>query len=233
MCALNVESEPNSSQKQPRVVLNQIFAFPPNRDTQGGTAYFIARDQGNILIDCPAINETNQGFISSQGGISWLFLTHRTAIGKAGEIQQLFGCNVLMQEQEAYLLPELNVTTFFRDFSLGEQIQVIWTPGHSPGSSCLYYNNLDASLGGVLFTGRHLLPNNQGEPVPLRTAKTFHWRRQIASVKLLVERFDLDTLRYICPGANTGLLRGKYTIDFAYRYLADFDSDILLKPRPC
>jgi glyoxylase-like metal-dependent hydrolase (beta-lactamase superfamily II) len=242
MCALNVEPEPSSSQKQPRFVLDQIFAFPPNRDTQGGTAYLIVTDTGNILIDCPAINKINQEFINSHGGINWLFLTHRTAIGKTGEIQQLFGCNVLIQEQEAYLLPELNVTTFGREFSLGDQIQAIWTPGHSPGSSCLYYSNSHThkvkgspivpgatglfDLGGVLFSGRHLLPDSQGKPVPLRTPKTFHWQRQIQSVKLLIERFNSDNLKYICPGANTGLLRGKYTIDSAYKYLVDFDDTL-------
>jgi glyoxylase-like metal-dependent hydrolase (beta-lactamase superfamily II) len=227
MCALNVEPESSYTNKQPRFVLNQIFAFPPNRDTLGGTSYFIVRNEGNILIDCPAINEINQEFINSNGGISWIFLTHRGAIGKTVEIQQQFGCKVLIQEQEAYLLPELNVTTFYREFTLDSQIQVIWTPGHSPGSSCLYYGNGDINLGGVLFTGRHLLPNTQGEPMPLRTAKTFHWQRQIDSVKLLVERFNSDTLRYICPGANTGLLRGKYIIDSAYKYLADCD-DVLV-----
>ncbi|AFZ00837.1 MBL fold metallo-hydrolase [Calothrix sp. PCC 6303] len=224
MFALNAEPEPSFVNKQPRVVLNQIFAFPPNRDTLGGTSYFIVRNEGNILIDCPAINEINQEFINLNGGISWIFLTHRGAIGKTGEIQQRFGCKILIQEQEAYLLPELNVTTFFQEFTLDSQIQIIWTPGHSPGSSCLYYGNGD----GVLFTGRHLLPNTQGEPVPLRTAKTFHWRRQIDSIKLLANRFDLDTLRYICPGGNTGFLRGEYAIDSAYKYLKQFNYDALL-----
>jgi hypothetical protein len=27
--------------KPPRPVFDTVFAFPPNRDTQGGTAYFI------------------------------------------------------------------------------------------------------------------------------------------------------------------------------------------------
>jgi len=196
---------------------NTIFAFPPNRDTLGATAYFIVRNEGNILIDCPAFNKTNLDFLHLQGGVHRLFLTHRGAIGKTAEIQHSFKCEVLIQEQEAYLLPGLSVTTFNQELSLDSTAQLIWTPGHSPGSSCLYYNN----LGGVLFSGRHLVPNLQGEPAPLRTAKTFHWNRQIKSLQSLLERFTPATLQYLCPGANTGFLRGKRLIDRAYQRLAE------------
>ncbi|GAA6617450.1 MBL fold metallo-hydrolase [Scytonema sp. NUACC26] len=199
-----------------------IFAFPPNRDTLGGTAYFIVRNEGNILIDCPAIDTINQDFLHSHGGISYFFVTHRGAIGKAEEIQRVFNCKILIQEQEAYLLPGLTVSTFGQEFSLDSTVRIIWTPGHSPGSSCLYYKG----NGGILFSGRHLLPNLQGEPIPLKTAKTFHWWRQVESTKLLLNNFTKETLQYICPGANTGFLRGQRFIDNAYERLRDWESPI-------
>jgi glyoxylase-like metal-dependent hydrolase (beta-lactamase superfamily II) len=221
MCPLPQES--SQIVKPPREVLDTIFAFPPNRDTLGGTAYFIVRNEGNILVDCPAFDQTNQDFMRSHGGVSWLFLTHRGAIGKAAEFQKNFNCNILIQEQEAYLLPELALTTFHQEFTLNSTTHIIWTPGHSPGSSCLYYQE----CGGVLFSGRHLVPNQQGEPVPLRTAKTFHWTRQIKSIKALLENFSPETLHFICPGANTGYLRGKRVIDNAYERLANLDLEAL------
>jgi glyoxylase-like metal-dependent hydrolase (beta-lactamase superfamily II) len=213
MCAL--PQQPNQTAKLPRPVLDRIFAFPPNRDTLGGTSYLIVGNEGNILIDSPANDPINQDFLRSHGGVRWLFLTHRGAIGKTAQIQQTFGCEVLIQEQEAYLLPGLTLTTFTQEFRLNSTSQVIWTSGHSPGSSCLYYSD----LGGVLFSGRHLVPDPTGEPVAFRTAKTFHWSRQIKSLQLLRERFTAETLQYICPGANTGFLRGKYVIDNAYQRL--------------
>ena len=209
-------------------MLEQIFAFPPNRDTLGATAYFIVENQNNILVDCPAWDETNEAFLRSFGGVQWLLITHRGAIGKAKELQQAMGCAIVIQEQEAYLLPGLNVTPFSANFILSDRIQAIWTPGHSPGSSCVYY----ADHGGVLFTGRHLLPNQTGIPVPLRTAKTFHWRRQIQNVQLLIDRFSPETLQYICPGANTGLLRGKRSIEQAYEQLAKLDLANYLQVEP-
>jgi glyoxylase-like metal-dependent hydrolase (beta-lactamase superfamily II) len=209
--------------KPPRPVLESIFAFPPNRDTLGGTAYFIVENAANLLIDCPAWNETNEQFLREQGGVSALLITHRGGIGRAREIQEAMKCKILIQEQEAYLLPGLDVIAFQHELTLSSHCCAIWTPGHSPGSSCIYYR----SAGGVLFSGRHLLPNQQGEPVPLRTSKTFHWPRQIQSVQSLIERFTPETLNYICPGANTGALRGKGVIDQAYDWLAQLDLDKL------
>jgi hypothetical protein len=103
--------EPQSSlSKQPRVVLEgqppyTLYAFPPNRDILGGTAYFIVGKDANILIDCPAWNEANLQFLQAQGGVRWLFITHRGGISKhVSEIQQSLGCEIVVQEQEAYLL---------------------------------------------------------------------------------------------------------------------------------
>lgn len=207
--------------KQPHLLLHtpdgdrpSIFAFPPNRDTLGGTAYLIV-EAVSILVDCPAWDDTNRAFLQAQGGVDWLFLTHRGGIGKAREIQQTFSCPIVIQEQEAYLLPGLTVTPFEQTLTLTPQSRAIWTSGHSPGSACLYYSQ----FGGVLFSGRHLLPNPQGNLLPLKTPKTFHWRRQLQNVQKLIDQFKPETLQIVCPGANTGFLRGKYLVENAYEKL--------------
>jgi glyoxylase-like metal-dependent hydrolase (beta-lactamase superfamily II) len=216
------EREQIPTAKLPRLVLDGIFAFPPNRDTLGGTAYFIVERSGNILVDCPAWSESDRQFCQNWGGVRWLFITHRGGIGKAEEIVRDLGCQILIQEQEAYFLPELTVTTFQQDFALSASSTAIWTPGHSPGSSCLYCT----SHGGVLFSGRHLLPDQHGDPIPLRTSKTFHWPRQLKSVRALCDCFTPATCNYLCPGANTGLLRGRRAIDRAYERLSQLDLEV-------
>jgi len=217
-----------ASLKLPRQAFETIFAFAPNRDTLGGTAYFLREQTGNILIDCPAWDAASQAFLTEQGGINWLVLTHRGGIGRVKEIQQAFGAQVLIQEQEAYLLPGLTVATFEQEFQISPTSQMIWTCGHSPGSACLYYQ----TYGGVLFSGRHLLPNAQAAPAPLRLAKTFHWPRQIQNVQALLQRFTAETLNHICPGANTGFLRGQRSIDHAYEQLAALDLKAALQAKP-
>jgi glyoxylase-like metal-dependent hydrolase (beta-lactamase superfamily II) len=194
----------------------------------GGTAYLIVENAVNLLIDCPAWSDANAQFLQARGGVSHLLLTHRGGIGKVREIQEATGCQILIQEQEAYLLPGVEVVSFQAELTIMEHGCAIWTPGHSPGSSCLYYRG----AGGVLFSGRHLLPNQKGEPVPLRTAKTFHWLRQLRSVQSLRDRFSPETLRYLCPGSNTGALRGKGAIDRAYERLAQLDLVALRQSQP-
>jgi glyoxylase-like metal-dependent hydrolase (beta-lactamase superfamily II) len=191
--------------KPPTEILPNIFAFPPNRDTLGGTAYLIVEPTGNILIDSPAWNDVNQEFITAIGGIKWLAISHRNGMGAGAKIVQTLCCRAIVQEQEAYLLPALPVVTFREAYQISDRTEIIWTPGYSPGSSCIYHNY----SGGVLFSGRHLLPDRAANPTPIATPKTFHWPRQLRSVELIWERFPPEKLSYICPGASTGLLRGK------------------------
>jgi glyoxylase-like metal-dependent hydrolase (beta-lactamase superfamily II) len=220
---MTLPPEPSTHAKPPRRVFESVFAFPPNRDTLGGTAYLIedqaAGAPANLLVDAPAWDDATRTFLAQHGGVKWLLITHRGAIGKAKALQADLGCEVVIQEQEAYLLPETPVTTFQQQHTFTDRCRALWTPGHSPGSSCLYY----AGHGGILFTGRHLLPDRQGRPVPLRFAKTFHWPRQLQQVERLRQDFSADTLAYICPGANTGFLRGERAIAHAYDQLRSLD----------
>ncbi|WP_404785306.1 MBL fold metallo-hydrolase [Altericista sp. CCNU0014] len=209
--------------KEPRPVLNSVWAFPPNRDTLGGTAYLIVENPQNIpqniLIDCPSWDDRTRAFLEQNGGVRWLVLTHRQGMSSAAaSIQERFGCQVLVQEQEAYLLPDVKISTFSERLAITPSTQVFWTPGYSPGSACVYYRPE-----GILFSGRHLLPDASGSPQPLRTAKTFHWPRQLDRVRQILERFDDDSLRYLCPGANTGFLRQARSIDRAYAKLQQLD----------
>ncbi|MGF1482475.1 MAG: MBL fold metallo-hydrolase [Cyanophyceae cyanobacterium] len=213
----------SSTNKPPQQIFETIYAFPPNRDTLGGTAYYIVEKGSGILLDCPLWSEENYHFLLAQGGVRWLLLSHRGGMAKVKHIQEAMQCEVVLQEQEAYLLPDIETTPFAQEINLTENIQGIWTPGHSPGSSCFYHR----AHGGVLFTGRHLLPNQQGNPTPLRTAKTFHWFRQLRSVGWLRDRFTPQSLQYICPGANTGFLRGRGKIERAYERLIELDLEAL------
>lgn len=212
---------------------NDIYAFPPNRETLGGTAYLICEQytegkSANILIDCPALSEAHRDFIAAHGGVSTLFITHRGGMAQVPEFQKALDCDVLVQEQEAYLMPTVRNESFHRHHTLSPSSRVFWTPGHSPGSACLYH----AGHGGILFTGRHLLPTREGKPAPLRLSKTFHWPRQLRYSQQLLADFDADTLSYICPGASTGFLRGEKKISEAYSKLQSIDWAALKTAEP-
>jgi len=210
--------------KAPKPIFDNIFAFPPNRETGGSVSYLILEKEGNILLDCPPWDDFTLKFLKDLGGVSWLVVSGKGTISKTiSNLHQTLSAKVIIQEQEAYLLPQLNLTSFHREFSVSEACRLIWTPGNTPGASCLYYKN----YGGVLFTGRHLLPNSQGQLTPLRTGKTFHWFRQLASLEALLKIFTPDTLNYIVPGASIGLLKGKPFVEHPLAQLSKLDLDSL------
>ena len=170
--------------KAPQTVFDTVFAFAPNKETLGGTAYLIAdkHNSANILVDAPAFNDTNRDFITQQGGIQTIAITHRGGMADIPKFQAAFNAQVLIQEQEAYLLPTVETETFERDRTLSPTTRIFWTSGHSPGASCLYHS----AYGGLLFTGRHLLPDRDGNPRPLRRSKTFHWPRQLRKAQQIL-----------------------------------------------
>ena len=141
------------STKTPQAVFDTVFAFPPNRETLGGTAYLIletAETSGitsNLLVDCPAFNDANRDFIAEKGGITTLFITHRGGMADVAKFQAAFGAQIVIQEQEAYLLPTVETETFERDRILSPTSRIFWNSGHSPGSACLYHQ----PYGGILF----------------------------------------------------------------------------------
>jgi glyoxylase-like metal-dependent hydrolase (beta-lactamase superfamily II) len=192
--------------KPPRQIRPNLYRFAPNRETLGGTAYLLVTQDGNILIDCPPWDDTVQQWLNALGPVRWLCLTHRDAHSPSlSALQQALDCLVVVQEQEAYLLPHLKVRSFQAQGSIGHSLKALWTPGYSPGSACYYWSD----NGGVLFTGRHLLPNPEGVLGPLRYPKTFHWPRQEASVQKVWDYFADKPLRAVCPGGNVGYLRNK------------------------
>lgn len=206
------------SPKPPRLILPGLYRFPPNRDTLGGTSYFCLHPQGNLLIDAPPQSPETEGLILAQGGVRYLVLTQRDGAGPAlGAWQKRFNLEIVVQEQEAYLFPGLRRTTFQDQLTLAPELTLLWMPGYSPGAVCFY----DRRQGGVLFTGRHLVPDAQGRPHPLRGAKTFHWKRQLQSVAKLRAYFARESLTYLCPGAYTGFLRQQDYISPALPALAE------------
>jgi glyoxylase-like metal-dependent hydrolase (beta-lactamase superfamily II) len=227
-------SESRPSNRAPRQLLDNVYAFPPNRATLGGTAYFIVEkdaegNPANLLIDTPAWDAETAAFIADLGGVAAWVLTHRAGHGAVATVQNTLQAPILVQEQEAYLLPEVpHLRQYHRSYQLREDAEVVWTPGYSPGSACVYYRR----HGGILFSGRHLLPDPHGRITPLRFAKTFHWPRQLAQVQALQQRFTTDPLAYVCPGANTGFLRGRRLVTEAANQLQAIDLGSLRSQQP-
>jgi glyoxylase-like metal-dependent hydrolase (beta-lactamase superfamily II) len=153
-------------------------------------SYFVRAPAGNLLVDVPSVDDEVVNFLDQRGGLKWIFLTHRDDVGDCARFVQRFGATALIHSADRSAA-DFPVTTFEDDFKLAEGLQVICTPGHTPGSACLLY----AAHGGVLFSGDHLMLS-KGNVKPVQFAWTADWDAQLDSaVKLLT--FDFEA---VLPG---------------------------------
>ena len=183
-----------------------LWAFPPSRDSDGGTAWLLhTSGGGSVLVDVPLLSDEHLSWLQQQPP-GWIVLTHRQGHGRCRRLQEQLGWPVLVQEQEAYLLPTLQQRhSFGEQMELEPGLRLLWTPGPTPGSCCLHWTQ-----GGrdVLFCGRLLWPSGPID-VEMRIGdSTFHASRQQRSVGRLRTWLQPWQPAQIACAAGLGVLRG-------------------------
>ena len=119
--------------RAPRPVRSDLWLFAPNRDNQGGSAWFLEHSDRDLLIDVPALTEANLDFLQQRPRPGLIVLTGRDGHGRCRALQEALGWPVLVQEQEAYLLPGvMALETFGREHALTPGLRLLWTPGLGP-----------------------------------------------------------------------------------------------------
>ena len=70
--------------RPPTLIRDDLWLFPPNRDTKGGSSWFLKLPCGSVLIDCPPITEATFSFLTdhSQGLDTQIILTGRDGHGR-------------------------------------------------------------------------------------------------------------------------------------------------------
>jgi glyoxylase-like metal-dependent hydrolase (beta-lactamase superfamily II) len=167
----------------PKKVLSGIFAFPPNPDSFGGISYLVKGEHQNFLVDVPEYIGENISFIEHTGPPEFVFLTHRDDVADAEMFREKFGARLIIHESERYAVNNPDVT--FRETHKLDDAIIIHTPGHSPGSSSLYYPNAR-----VIFTGDHITAD-RGKPVAEDFSWTYNYGLQIKSARKLLD-YDFD-----------------------------------------
>ncbi|MFN9546837.1 MAG: MBL fold metallo-hydrolase [Cyanobacteriota bacterium] len=214
---------PGRAGQPPRQVRPGLWLFPPNPDTHGGSAWLLGTSAGDLLIDCPPDTEATVDFLQERAGHSpgWMVLLGREGHGHCRRLLAGLGWPVLVQEQEAHLLPGVEgLTPFGREHRLFEGLQLLWTPGTSPGSAVLHVRGGVAGSVDGLFCGRLLVPAGPGRLAPLPSPRGFHWPRQRRSVAALAQWLPPGSPDWIASGAALGALRGEALVPDGARLLA-------------
>ncbi|MFZ0407690.1 MAG: MBL fold metallo-hydrolase [Cyanobium sp.] len=224
--------------RPPQSVQAGLWLFAPNRDSQGGSSWLCEVGSGDLLIDVPAFTRANLEMLKERcrHRTGWIVLTGREGHGRCRRWQEALGWPVLVQEQEAYLLPGVALLTKFADScDLLEGVRLLWTPGPSPGACVVHVrlagSGAAAAPGGVagaasidgLFCGRLLVPRAPQRLAPLRRRGCFHWPRQLRSVERLRQWLPSGSPDWIASGAALGALQGEKLVRSGAALLACLD----------
>ncbi|MGR2738041.1 MBL fold metallo-hydrolase [Billgrantia sp. Q4P2] len=126
-------------------------------------AYLLTRDEGNVLFyNTGHRHEIDR--MAELGGVAYQYPSHRDELGATLEtIHQRFGAKLGGHRAELddfarYRTPEILFER--REMHLGN-VEVIPTPGHSPGSTCFLVHSPHGKR--YLFTGDTLYRGEQGD----------------------------------------------------------------------
>ncbi len=210
-----------------------LWLFAPNRDTQGGSAWLYEAAELDVLVDVPALSEANLTWLRQRARqrSGWIVLSGRHGHGRCRALQAELGWPVLVQEQEAFLLPsQPDLHRFGARHDLATGLALLWTPGPGPGSCVLHARG--GTAGDGLFCGRLLVPLAPGRLGPLRRAGSFHWPRQLRSIERLREWLPDGSPDWIASGAGLGALRGEKLLHGGADLLAQLESATLAEALP-
>ena len=169
------------------------------------SSWFLSLDNAPVLIDCPKVTEEVINDLKElSGGICPnVVLTNRDAHHDASILNRKLGWPLIVQEQEAYLLPNIeNLETFSDELVFSSGARILWTPGPTPGS-CVLHVPLPLN---VLCCGRLLIPVSNNQISPIRTRSTFHWTMQQKSLEKLAVWNPSDSRPLLACGEKAYLL---------------------------
>lgn len=125
-------------------------------------AYLLTREEGNVLFYNTGHAHEMEA-IESLGGVSWQLLSHEDELGETiRTLHERFGTQLggHINEQEAFARIRTPDRLFDRREVLLGNIDVIPTPGHTPGSTCFLVSSPTGKR--YLFTGDTLYRADDG-----------------------------------------------------------------------
>lgn len=125
-------------------------------------AYLLVREEGNVLFYSTGHAHEHR-HIADLGGLTRQYLSHKDEVGPAlGSIKDMFGSTLCCHRLEVEAVEKespVDLAFDSREVHLGN-IEVIPTPGHTPGSTCYLVSSPHG--GSYLFTGDTIFVGRDG-----------------------------------------------------------------------
>lgn len=174
----------------PMLLEDEVFYLGFNsRKSYGGNAFLVVHPKGNWMIDSPRFVAHLAKRIEELGGLSRIFLTHQDDIADASKYAEHFGAERIIAEADSHAAPDSEVIVSFdspQDTEVGQDFEIIPTPGHTEGHMVLLYKNK------FLFTGDHLYFSRYKNRLNAHSRHCWYsWEEQIESMRKLIE-YDFE-----------------------------------------
>jgi glyoxylase-like metal-dependent hydrolase (beta-lactamase superfamily II) len=165
-----------------------------SEDSFGASAWFVARPEGNVLVDSPRFTAALTGPLADLGGIDHVVLTHADDVADAERYAAHFGARVWIGEADRRAAPfATDVLGEEHDSLVQPGLLAIPVPGHTRGSVVFLLD------GGYLFTGDSLAWSNaRADLSAFRDACWYSWSAQTASLARLAE--SRHRFSWVLPG---------------------------------
>ncbi|HUA61823.1 MAG TPA: MBL fold metallo-hydrolase, partial [Verrucomicrobiae bacterium] len=163
-----------------------------SRKSFGGNSYFLKHAGGNWLIDAPRFVERLAVRLAAEGGVRYIFLTHRDDVADAGRYARRFAAERIIHRLELAAQPDAErVLDGFDPIELAPGFLAIPTPGHTRGHCVLLAENRWLFAGDHIWWSRH-----RGRLTASRDVCWYSWREQVASVR----RLAAYSFEWVLPG---------------------------------
>lgn len=165
-------------------------------DSFGAASYFVARPDGNVLVDCPRFAAPLVKRLESLGGVAWILLTHRDDVAGHERFARHFGAKRVLHRRDAPVPGGLVERLLEGDgpVEFAPGLTAIPTPGHTAGHVCYHLRHPG---GNVLFTGDHLAYDDEAGRLEAWPDVCWHdWGEQTDSMARLAE-WEFD---WVLPG---------------------------------
>ncbi len=161
-----------------------------SKDSYGAHSYFVARPEGNLLVDSPRYAGELKKFISEAGGISDILLSHQDDVADADRYAETFGSRVWIHRDDAKAAPYAT-DRIVEEVEIREGLRAIPVPGHTKGSVVYLLEDT------YLFTGDSLAwSEERGRLTAFRDACWYSWEKLTESLaRLAGYRFE-----WVLPG---------------------------------
>lgn len=131
--------------------------------------------------------------------MSLLFLTHRDDVAGHERFAERFGCERVLHRADlgAATRGVERILDGDEPLELARDLVALPTPGHTPGSTCLWVRGAGKEAPPLLFSGDHLdWSERHGHPMGFRDACWHSWPAVIESTK----RLAAHPFEWLLPG---------------------------------